>query len=271
MRTPPPVDRALDGLRRRHPAADGSGERVWRDDAGVVARRVLPPLALTLVVLVAATTAAGLLLTRVLDHTAVADADVDAVRWLAERRTPALDIVTTVVTWTSNTVFVLVVMVAGAAVAAWATRRWVASVFLLAAVGGEKLAYLLAGLAVGRDRPPVPTVGFVHATTSFPSGHVGAAVALYGAIALLVVWSPGAARRARRAAVVVAVVVPPLVAFARVYRGVHHPSDVLAGAVLGAAWLLVSWYVLARQFSAYERSRPSLHRPAGAGAEREAA
>lgn len=267
MRTPPPVERALDGLRRRHPAVDGSGERVWRDDAGVVARRVLPPLAVTLVILVAATTAAGLLLTRVLDGTALAEADLDVVHGLAERRTPALDAVTSVATWPANTAFVLVVMVAGAAVAAWVTRRWVASAFLVAAVGGEKLAYLLAGLAVGRDRPPVPTLGFVHATTSFPSGHVGAAVTLYGAIALLLVWSPRAAPASRRVAVAVALVVPPLVAFARVYRGVHYPSDVVAGAVLGVAWLAVSWYVLARQFSAHERSRPGLHRAAGDGAE----
>ncbi len=165
-------------------------------------------------------------------------------------------------TWLANTTFVLAVMVVGAVVVARRTRRWVAPVFLLAAVGGEKLVYLIVSVVVGRDRPPVPTLGYVHATTSFPSGHVGAAVTLYGAIALLLLWSPRATRPARVAAVVLAVVAPLLVAFARVYRGVHDLTDVVAGAVMGAVWLAVIWYVLARHFAPDASSRPRLHRVA---------
>ena len=35
------------------------------------------------------------------------------------------------------------------------------------------------------------------------------------------------------------VLVAPAVAVTRVYLAAHHPSDVLAGLVLGAVWLLV--------------------------------
>ncbi|WP_261575509.1 phosphatase PAP2 family protein [Frankia gtarii] len=57
------------------------------------------------------------------------------------------------------------------------------------------------------------------------------------------------------ASVVAAVAVPVLVGFCRTYRGMHHPSDVLGGAFLGACWLAaVHRLVLAR---AARRSGPS--------------
>jgi len=121
-----------------------------------------------------------------------------------------------------------------------------APVFLLLAVAGEKAVYLTASVLVDRDRPPVPTTGFVHATSSFPSGHVGAALALYGAIALLVVRSPRTSTTVQAVAVGVAVVAPPLVAFARLYRGLHYPTDVLAGTVSAAVWLTATWLVVVR-------------------------
>lgn len=256
----PPLHQLLDRVRQRQPATEGAGGRVWRDDAEVVLTRVAPLLAVTLLALCAVLVALGWLVTDVLDDSAFGRADLALVRDLAENRTGALDAVTGAATWLANTTFVLAVMVGGAAVAARRTRRWVAPVFLVVAVGGEKLVYLVVSLLVGRDRPPVPTLGYVHATTSFPSGHVGAAVALYGSIALLLLWSPGTSRAARVAAVAVAVVAPPLVGFARVYRGVHYATDVVAGSVMGAVWLTVIWYVLARQFAPYASARPQLHR-----------
>ncbi len=256
----PPLHQLLDRVRQRQPATEGAGGRVWRDDGEVVLTRVAPLLAVTLLALCAVLVALGWLVTDVLDDSAFGRADLALVRDLAENRTGALDAVTGAATWLANTTFVLAVMVGGAAVAARRTRRWVAPVFLVAAVGGEKLVYLVVSLLVGRDRPPVPTLGYVHATTSFPSGHVGAAVALYGSIALLLLWSPGTSRAARVAAVAVAVVAPPLVGFARVYRGVHYATDVVAGSVMGAVWLTVIWYVLARQFAPDASARPQLHR-----------
>ena len=85
-------------------------------------------------------------------------------------------------------------------------------------------------------------------TASFPSGHTGAATALFLASALLVAWYVRN-RAVRILAVTLLVAVPLLVAYGRLYRGMHHPTDILgsylngvacitiaAGAVLGRGW-----------------------------------
>lgn len=83
-------------------------------------------------------------------------------------------------------------------------------------------------VAVGRDRPPVsrpvPEPLLEAPTTySFPSGHATVAFACATVLALAVPrlrwWLFGLAA---------------LIAWSRVYVGVHYPLDVLAGALLGA-------------------------------------
>ena len=74
---------------------------------------------------------------------------------------------------------------------------------------------------------------------AFPSGHSATAVALYGALALIVARHGDA--RARRAAIAAAVALSVLVGVTRVYLGVHYPTDVLAGWLLGGAVLAVAW------------------------------
>jgi undecaprenyl-diphosphatase len=82
-------------------------------------------------------------------------------------------------------------------------------------------------------------------TSSFPSGHTAAAVTLYGALAIIALRVSTRAWL-RTLAVVVAVALPVCVALARLYRGMHYPTDILGGAVLGLAWLIVTWTVILR-------------------------
>ncbi len=51
----------------------------------------------------------------------------------------------------------------------------------------------------------------------------------------------------RRVAVAAAVAVPVCVAFARLYRGMHFPSDVAGGALLGLVWLTTTWAIILRR------------------------
>jgi len=117
-----------------------------------------------------------------------------------------------------------------------ARRRWREPLFLLAAVIGEVTTFVAVTSVVKRPRPPVPHLDVSPPTSSFPSGHTAAAICLYGALALI-----GAAllHRAilRRLLWTLAVLVPVLVAAGRLYRGMHFPTDVLAGGLLGVLWL----------------------------------
>ena len=88
---------------------------------------------------------------------------------------------------------------------------------------------------VGRTRPWLMVEGLIHLVeendpNSFPSGHTCAAFA--SAIA----WLGTLPKRWMK---VTALVLAVLMGFSRLYVGVHFPSDVLAGALVGAAcgWL----------------------------------
>ena len=91
------------------------------------------------------------------------------------------------------------------------------------------------------DWPIVPLVA-EDDPNSFPSGHTCAAFAAGMAWARALPWRWG-----RLAAVVLAV----LMGLSRLYVGVHYPSDVLAGALIGALCAWVVW----KTYQAYEERR----------------
>jgi undecaprenyl-diphosphatase len=121
-----------------------------------------------------------------------------------------------------------------------AVSRHFLQVFRLAAALVLELAtFLTTNYAVARPRPHVPHVGSTPSTFSWPSGHTAATLALYGGIALIVAATTRN-RVATAAAWVFAAAMVVCVALSRVYRGEHHPTDTLAGIVIGAAVLWIS-------------------------------
>jgi membrane-associated phospholipid phosphatase len=116
--------------------------------------------------------------------------------------------------------------------AAWGADLRNRRVFPLAALAATLsfaiASWLNAGLKalVGGSRPPheigLDALGGVPGSPSFPSGHAMSAFAVAGAIAFL-------APRLRWPVLGLAA----LIAFSRVYLGVHFWLDVLAGAALG--------------------------------------
>ena len=93
-------------------------------------------------------------------------------------------------------------------------------------------------LLIDRPRPNVPQLDAAPPTSSFPSGHTAAAVCFYGSVAAIILWH-SRHRWIKVVAVVVCAAVPLTIAGSRVYRGMHYPTDVLAGVLLGAIWLTV--------------------------------
>lgn len=195
---------------------------------------------------------AGWLLTHALAGS-VGAWDDDAARAVAGRRTPGLDAVADVGAFMADTpVGAGLAAVAAVAVALW-RRSWLPVLVLGLATAGGGAMYELGTTLITRDRPPVEILdpGLVP-DHSFPSGHVGTAVAAYAGT-LVVLWA--LAPRTRPWVWPLALV-PLFVAACRVYQGAHHVSDVVVTGVVVTAWLvLVVRLVLAAGVS----RRPGRH------------
>ena len=164
-------------------------------------------------------------------------------RSLASARTATWNSITAVWSHIGNTEIVIGVCVVACLVLLALTRRWWVALIPAIAIALQASTFVGATLVVGRDRPTVPHLDPAPPTSSYPSGHVGASTALYLSFALLAsqrierVWL-------RRLVIVVCAVIPVLVAYARLYRGMHHLSDVLIGALNGIACALLAWTCL---------------------------
>jgi membrane-associated phospholipid phosphatase len=135
----------------------------------------------------------------------------------------------------SAPVIVIVAVIAAAyAVAAGRPR-------VVVALAWTPLAFLLDSAIKLLVRHPRPSVAMIALPPdfSFPSGHAVAASALYVTLALL---AAGVERRAgpRRLLIASGVLVALLVAWSRVYLGVHYLSDVVGGLLLGTAGAIVA-------------------------------
>jgi membrane-associated phospholipid phosphatase len=135
------------------------------------------------------------------------------------------------------------------AVAVWLATRGLKrlSAFVVVTVLGSALLNQAVKHAVRRSRPVLPDPVAHAGGLSFPSGHAQSATVAM--LVLLLVFAPVLRGRSRGVAVVAAVAWVVLVSFSRVALGVHYASDVLAGIVLGAAWVAATTAL----FSAWRR------------------
>jgi membrane-associated phospholipid phosphatase len=162
-------------------------------------------------------------------------------RRLVQDRTPTLNRVTGLISTVSSTPFAIALTALAALGARLVFHRWREAFFVAGAVAVEAGVFLLTTLLVDRGRPAVPHLDSAPPTSSFPSGHTAAALALYGAVAVLA-W-----RRGAPWPIWVLLALPLAVGMSRLYRGMHHPSDVVAGLLLGLmALVLVHRMVLVR-------------------------
>jgi undecaprenyl-diphosphatase len=131
-----------------------------------------------------------------------------------------------------------------AAIATWRRCRAVSTVLLVATFARPALEFIIKAV-VSRDRPDFERLVAGNGP-SFPSGHVMAAIALWGLLPVVVslytrnraVWWGSLCTSA---------LLIVSIAASRVYLGVHWFSDVTAGLIVGSFFLLGVDVLLSRQ------------------------
>lgn len=119
------------------------------------------------------------------------------------------------------------------------TRYHTALFVAVTSISGELVGTVLKQ-AFNRPRPSVvPHLRDVY-TTSFPSGHAMESAIVYltlGAILMRVTES----RLTKLYCLGMAVLLTLLVGVSRVYLGVHYPTDVIGGWIIGFVWASICW------------------------------
>ncbi len=170
------------------------------------------------------------------DYDGITVVDEPVVAWLAAHREPRLTTVMHALSVGASLVPVATLTLIVCAAAALRGRSWLPVATAGVGLAGFAVAVMTVKLEVARQRPPpryavMPVDGY-----SFPSGHalgITTATLVSGWVVthwLVRSWS------GRIAVATTAVLVIASVGFSRVYLGVHYPSDVIAGWLLGSIW-----------------------------------
>jgi membrane-associated phospholipid phosphatase len=163
---------------------------------------------------------------------------------LESARTSLWDAVTLFFSWTGATVSIIGVCLVVVVLVWWRTRQWWFAAVPLIAISLQAMVFFFTTLLIDRERPDVEKLDDSPPTSSFPSGHTGAATGLYFTLALLALRIPNPALR--RVVVGGCLAIPLLVATARLYRGMHRVSDIVVAIVNGSVAALLAWCWLRR-------------------------
>lgn len=246
--------------RREHPLAQDTAERAHAAELDLRAAlgqggRLLGRALLAATGIVVVMVGLGLLVTDVLNDAAALGELNALTQRLAEDRTAGRTALSNGFSRLADTDTIVPTMLAVAVVLRLALGRWRESAFVVLAVSVQALVFLTTQLVVVRARPDVVQLDQAAPTSSFPSGHTSAAIALYGSLAIVLLLRARSARSgggpawALRAAAGLLLVVPVAVAWSRLYRGLHFPLDVAGSLVQASLAIVVSaWLVLRARF-----------------------
>jgi membrane-associated phospholipid phosphatase len=184
----------------------------------------------------------GRLLTEILvPHLGVGLAERSYNDWLEDHRAPLREDISWIGSTLSGGVVIPFVV---AVTCIWLAfkRHWRLAAFFLTAILVEVSAYRAIVALVPRERPAVDRLENLPLLHSFPSGHVAASVAVYGALALVVGWHLRDSRW-RYPVYLLGIGLPLFVAASRMYRGMHNPTDAFAGLVMGVLAITLAIFV----------------------------
>ena len=132
-------------------------------------------------------------------------------------------------------------------------RRTLLLVSWVSAFAGTSLLVVILKRTVHRARPGGAELFLHGASLSFPSGHAVGSVVGFGMLTYLLSTYRVNSLIARACLILSAACLVGLIAYGRLYLGVHYMSDVIAGLALGAAWLIIC--VGATEFAQRTRAR----------------
>jgi undecaprenyl-diphosphatase len=160
--------------------------------------------------------------------------DETVMRWLGQHQYPGVQTAMLEITSLgTGTVVAMIVLVAGLFL--WLNQHKHSAILLIVATLGGLVLNNLLKIGFDRPRPQVFKWGTYAVSSSFPSGHAMSSIIAYGTVAYL------AARLQRNlasrvATLALAALIILAICISRLYLGVHYPSDILAGLVIGLAW-----------------------------------
>ena len=160
--------------------------------------------------------------------------ELDFMQEVVAQRTATLTTLARIVTWAGSS-FVLVPLAVLCCLALMRAGMRLEAIGVALSLGGALLISDLDKLLVSRARPPVEHLQAVSGY-SFPSGHATQASAFWFSLVLAI--RQHAEPRMLRLAAAAATLIVAAVALSRVYLGVHYPSDVIAGVLLGTGWAM---------------------------------
>lgn len=154
-------------------------------------------------------------------------------------RSPILDLIVTGYTDIAGPIGMPIIAVAAIIILTLKRKSWTPAILIAAAGIGSLLMTIAGKDIIGRDRPPFSdAVAPFEYSPSFPSGHTLNSVVIAGVVAYLLILRQRSAA-ARTVTVVIASLFAATIGLSRVFLGHHWFTDVLAGWVLGAAWLAI--------------------------------
>lgn len=157
--------------------------------------------------------------------------DVAILNCVRDLSTPWLDVANRFLTQLGGVLFVPTVTIVLAGIL-WLKRYHDHALLIMAGVGGASVLSLVLKAFFARARPELWPSLVIETTFSFPSGHAMASSALATSI-VAALWFT----KWRWSAVIIGTVYVVIIGFTRLYLGVHYPSDIVAGWLLGVAWV----------------------------------
>ena len=181
---------------------------------------------------------AGLLVTHVLTTSAGLGApDNDFIKTLADHRSGTLTSLSGIGSAVGGAP-VLPILVGLIGLGFAIAGRWRIAAFAVFVLAAESATYRFTTLVIHRPRPGVHRLENLPVNASFPSGHTAASVAVYSGLVFLLT-SRFTSSTGRALAWTVAILTTTFVAFSRMYRGMHHPIDVIAGVLIGIGAIIL--------------------------------